>query len=637
MQELYCGLTNFNTIDRTDPYITIYGDEENSTIYQSFVTEMRAHLNDVQMIQIRNIKSIQEKAFQNMGASRFELILPDTLEYIGDYAFMGCGAMNTIIIPNSVKYLGIGVFYECPSLNYIYFRDGIEITSIPEYFCYHCSALNCIGTIDVNGNVSSSTTTTFPDSITTISAHSFENCASCGHTIVIGDNVTSIGDYAFYGTVFNNITLGSGLATGESQKTDDYQDANYETDRTIEVPYTLYLSSKRQFRYKHIEIEQAHSAGYIYKLNNDTADNSDIDQFKYCLLNSHLMVFKNGLLLPPTYYYLHSIVNTPINDVGIVFNVALEAGDKIDVFYVTNGLRHLETAWYPKQEDQTEQERYVKNGLILLNSHNNEYRVMGEQMYTDSGRYNWRTNYIKLRSPLYGASSKHSAFIFLNGKKVRLDELEDISDTIIAINTDYARNREDMNAIRLEVINHLDTQDIIEQLYINDGLNHDDSIAQGQFSNTTKPDAYKDTRRIKSFSLTDLEAYAKRTLLDDILNDLSNENLNKLFYKYNTAEGPMTPYIDTAMNEPDFINPTEIIESIIDEYYFEEDGDKFIWHTEHGTDGFSNTVFYIGDSDSVKVPVTWSDEEVKALYGTTFNRNKTIRKVVIPEGVTSIE
>lgn len=430
---------------------------------------------------------------------------------------------------------------------------------------------------------------------------------------------------------------GSGLATGESQKPDDYQDANYETDRTIEVPCTLYLSSKRQFRYKHIEIEQAHSAGYIYKLNNDTADNSDIDQFKYCILNSHLMVFKNGLLLPPTYYYLHSIVNTPINDVGIVFNVALEAGDKIDVFYVTNGLRHLETAWYPKREDQTEQERYVKNGLILLNSHNNEYRVMGEQMYTDSGRYNWRTNYIKLRSPLYGASSKHSAFIFLNGKKVRLDELEDISDTIIAINTDYARDREDMNAIRLEVINHLDTQDIIEQLYINDGLNHDDSIAQGQFSNTTKPDAYKDTRRIKSFSLTDLEAYAKRTLLDDILNDLSNENLNKLFYKYNTAEGPMTPYIDTAMNEPDFINPTEIIESIIDEYYFEEDGDKFIWHTEHGTDGFSNTVFYIGDSDSVKVPVTWSDEEVKALYGTTFNRNKTIRKVVIPEGVTSIE
>ena len=373
-------------------------------------------------------------------------------------------------------------------------------------------------------------------------------------------------------------------------------------------------------------IDSNHEAGFLYRLNDDN--------FKYCLKNSHLLVFKNGLLLPPTYYYLHSIVNTPINDVGIIFNVELTAGDIIDVFYVTNDLHHLECDYY----DMKNKERYIKNGSILLNTHSNEYRVMGEQMPNEN--VNWRTNYIKMRSPLYAISSKHSTFVFLNGKKVRFDELEDISDTIMSINTDYARNNEDMNAVRLEVINHLDTQDIIEQLFINDGLNHDDLVAQNQFNSTNKPNAYKDTLRIKHWSITDLESYAERTLLDEMLNDLSDENLNKLFYNWNNKTGPMTPYDEEAMNEPDFINPDEIIPTIIDEYYFEEDGDKFIWHTIPTTDnvdGESNTVFYIGEGESVRVPVRWNGEETRALYGTTFNRNKTIKKVVIPEGVTSIE
>jgi hypothetical protein len=197
-----------------------------------------------------------------------------------------------------------------------------------------------------------------------------------------------------------------------------------------------------------------------------------------------------------------------------------------------------------------------------------------------------------------------------------------------------------MNAVRLEVINHLDTQDIIEQLFINDGLNHDDSITRNQFNSTNKPNAYKDTLRIKHWSITDLESYAERTLLDEMLNDLSDENLNKLFYDWNNKTGPMTPYNEETMNEPDFINPDEIIPTIIDEYYYEEDGNKFIWNTIPTTDdtnGESNTVFYIGEKDSVRVPVIWDEENVKALYGTTFNRNDIIKKIIIPEGVERIE
>jgi hypothetical protein len=405
----------------------------------------------------------------------------------------------------------------------------------------------------------------------------------------------------------------------------EFIDHGYSTERTIEPSYKLYLSSKRQFRYQHITITEAHDSGFYIELNSD---------FKYCIKNSHMLVFKNGLLLPPTYYFLRPIINTPIDNVVVIFNVGLEANDEIDIFYVTNDLHHLECDYY----DVVNQERYIKNGEVRVNVNNNEYRVMGE-ISTDKQELikGWRTNYIKMRSPLYAISSKNSTFVFLNGKKVRNDEITDISDTIMGIDTDYARNGDDMQAVRLEVISHLDTQDIIERLYINDGLNHDASVAQNQFINTNNQNAYKNTLQINSFSLTDLDVYADETKLDKMLNDLSDENLNKLFYNWNTAEGPMTP--EGIMNEPDFVNNDDIIQTIIEEFYVEEDGNKFIWHTiptSGGVTGQSNTVFYIGDAESIRVPSRWNDENTKMLYGTTFNRNSNLKKVVIPNGVTHI-
>ena len=229
---------------------------------------------------------------------------------------------------------------------------------------------------------------------------------------------------------------------------------------------------------------------------------------------------------------------------------------------------------------------------------------MGDKLYPNNTN---RTNYIKLRSPLYAISSKHSVFVFLNGKKVRLDELEDISDTIMSINTDYS-NMENtkMNAIRLEVMNHLDTQDIIEQLYINDGLNHNTNQSI-QFINTDNQNVYKSTKLISSIDLTKLENYAERTLLDKMLNDLSDKNLNKLFYNYDSATGPMTPYRENEMNEPDFIKKDAVISSIIDKYYNDESRISKIssktTETESNTEG---TLFY---TDKEEIPHSFDSNE----------------------------
>ena len=593
MQSLYCGMTDFSVVDRYDTEITIYGDSSNSTITQSFIQKLATYPASISLIQLKDITVVEDYALSNLQVSRFTLILPDTLTYIGKFAFQNCTAMNDIVIPSSVTYIGEGAFYGCSSLDHIYFKEDIQIDYIPERFCYG-GALRSVGIEYNNGTRTNADTTEFPKSITKINNNAFYDCMSMGHNLIIGDNITSIGDYAFYETVFSNIEIGSGITSGDNQESEDYGDGDYTTDREITTPYILYLSSKRQFRYKYFVAEKDLPAGYIYIMNKEEYEEDesvgktytyklDDDDFKFCLQNSHLLVFKNGLLLPNTYYYLHSIINNPINDVGVVFNVPIKTGDRIDIFYVTNDLKHLEVEYY----DLENKERYLKNGDIkIANNNETEYRVMGDKMYPESTN---RTNYIKLRSPLYAISSKHSTFVFLNGKKVRLDELEDISDTIMSINTDYATYEKDkMNAVRLEVMNHLDTQDIIEQVYINDGLNHDDNVQAGQFNSSDNRNVYRSTKLIKSIDLTKLEAYAERTLLDDILNDLSNENLNKLFYNYDTARGPMTPYNESGMNEPDFIKKDAVISSIIDKYYAMDTSSI----NENSDTDESGTVFY---------------------------------------------
>lgn len=645
MQRLYCGMTEFNntTINRDDNEVTVYGDASNSTVTQSFIQNMVSCLNSLSVLQFEQITKINDNALSFLQVSQFTLILPDTLTYIGEYAFKSCIAVNDIVIPSSVTYIGEGAFYGCASLNHIYFKEGIELTYIPYHFCYGDSALNSVGIEYSDGTRTASDTTEFPASVTTIKNNAFENCPSMGDKLIIGENIESVGDYAFYETGFSNITIGSSrLGTGSNTETNEYTEGGYTTERVITLPYTLYLSSKRQFRYKYFVAEEDSPAGTIYVMNKKEYSEdgvgktytyrTDDDDFKFCLENSHLLVFKNGLLLPNTYYYLHSIINNPVNDVGIVFNVPILTGDRIDIFYVTNDLKHLEVDYY----DLENKEMYIKNGMVRTAPNGaTQYRVMGEQMYDTE---TWRTNYIKLRSPLYAISSKHSLFVFLNGKKVRLDELEDISDTILSINTDYARSKDErdntMNAIRLEVMNHLDTQDIIEQVYINDGLNHDTDPST-QFNSTDNHNVYKSTKNINSVNLTELDEYAKRTLLDDILNDLSDENLNKLFYNYADATGPMTPYDDTKMNDPNFVKKDDVINAIIEEYFISEDPDAFI--TQQVGDNDLGTVFYIGNKDSVKVPSSFDGVATTSLFGTTFNNNSTIKKVVIPDGVESID
>lgn len=398
------------------------------------------------------------------------------------------------------------------------------------------------------------------------------------------------------------------------------------------APFNVFVTSKRQFRYKHLTIEEDAPAGTLYLLSSNVYPERkqfsntyiyriDDDDFNFCTDESHVMVFKNGLLLPNTCYYVHPIIANPITSAGIVLNVDVKVNDSIDIFYLTNDLRHLETEHYDADN------RIITNGEIKTAPNGEtEYRVMGEELPNSNSTD--RTNYIKMISPLYGISNKESVFVFLNGKKVRYDELTNISDTILGISTDYVHDiKAGMNAVYLEVISHLDTTSIIEKMYINDGLDHNTA---SRYSAALRGS----TLQIQSVDLTKLDSYTEQSLLGDILNGLDDKSLNKLFYK--DAYKPMTPYKESEMHEPTFAKKGETIPAIIEKFFEKDDSDLFVTY-DTGEEPYGlGTVFYIGEKDKVKVPAAFDGVPTKTIFGTTFNGNKVVTNVVIPEGITSI-
>ena len=101
-----------------------------------------------------------------------EIIIPDTVTNIGDYAFYSCD-LTSVTIPNSVKYFGESIF-EQSNLQNLYYEGSVAewITVIKnsaddEYYCpSNSNAVNFY----INGEL------TIPSDIAEIPAYAFENC-----------------------------------------------------------------------------------------------------------------------------------------------------------------------------------------------------------------------------------------------------------------------------------------------------------------------------------------------------------------------------------------------------------------------------------------------------------------------------
>ena len=113
------------------------------------------------------------------GCSALEnIILPSSLEVIGQAAFSGC-AMTWIEIPENVRKIGSFPFENCDNLRNVTFKTD-KLVRIPSYF--------------LNGNLNISSVE-LPESVEEIGSHAFFACENL-QQITLGKNVKSIGQYA---------------------------------------------------------------------------------------------------------------------------------------------------------------------------------------------------------------------------------------------------------------------------------------------------------------------------------------------------------------------------------------------------------------------------------------------------------
>ena len=132
-----------------------------------------------------------------------DLVIPNTVDSIQNYAFYYCSSLTSVTIPNSVKSIGERAFFFCNSLTSVIL--GNSVTSIGNSAFRNCNSLTSVkipnSVVSIGEEAfcwcSSLTSVSIGDSVTYLGDAVFRNCGSLD-SITIGNSVTSIGESAFY-------------------------------------------------------------------------------------------------------------------------------------------------------------------------------------------------------------------------------------------------------------------------------------------------------------------------------------------------------------------------------------------------------------------------------------------------------
>ncbi len=132
------------------------------------------------------VTGVAENAFANSQVT--SVVLPNTVEVIGDNAFTDCKSLVNVTLPKELKYYGDGLFKGCSAMTSLIWPAGYN-TVKPYQFA---------GT--------GITSLTLPENITSLGEGAFSDCASLA-TLNFDAKIDELGEKAFYGAGLKNIQI----------------------------------------------------------------------------------------------------------------------------------------------------------------------------------------------------------------------------------------------------------------------------------------------------------------------------------------------------------------------------------------------------------------------------------------------
>lgn len=204
----YIGETAFDncrslksiTVDENNQ---VYSSDENGILFNKDKTELLSCPlgSTLSSYTVPNsVKSIYNSSFRNCKLE--SVIIPDSVESIGTFAFSGNDSLKTVTIANSVKSIGIYAFSGCDNLTAVNIPTSLtEIETAVFSGCYKLKSITIPNNIQNIGerafsNCSSLESIEIPDGIVCISTQAFKGCSDLTN-VHLPISVTTIEDSAF--------------------------------------------------------------------------------------------------------------------------------------------------------------------------------------------------------------------------------------------------------------------------------------------------------------------------------------------------------------------------------------------------------------------------------------------------------